>query len=240
MIKRFIIFSIVIIILIIGAIKILDSKNDVYYENRISDTNSNKEDEVDLNNNIKEENATTENEIVENIEKNNDNRSEKHNTNLKNISKEKISESKNNTKNDNIKDDVITKNQKHYVSSQKQDNQSQLQKAEEKEKTQMNNKEEETKVDNKKEKYTYNESETNRIAITIDKYAKQNKELWGKNGEKKYSIKVTSTAMKNDFFYPFREWIVESKVKNVFSCTFQIYAVDIDNKTRYYIGIEEF
>lgn len=231
MIKRFIIFSIVIIILIIGAIKILDSKNDVYYENRISDTNSNKEDEVDLNNNIKEENATTENEIVENIEKNNDNRSEKHNTNSKNISKEKISESKNNTKNDNIKDDVITKNQKHYVSSQKQDNQSQLQKAEEKEKTQMNN---------KKEKYTYNESETNRIAIAIDKYAKQNKELWGKNGEKKYSIKVTSTAMKNDFFYPFREWIVESKVKNVFSCTFQIYAVDIDNKTRYYIGIEEF
>ena len=231
MIKRFIIFSIVIIILIIGAIKILDSKNDVYYENRISDTNSNKEDEVDLNNNIKEENATTENEIVENIEKNNDNRSEKHNTNSKNISKEKISESKNNTKNDNIKDDVITKNQKHYVSSQKQDNQSQLQKAEEKEKTQMNN---------KKEKYTYNESETNRIAIAIDKYAKQNKELWGKNGEKKYSIKVTSTAMKNDFFYPFREWIVESKVKNVFSCTFQIYAVDIDNKRRYYIGIEEF
>lgn len=231
MIKRFIIFSIVIIILIIGAIKILDSKNDVYYENRISDTNSNKEDEVDLNNNIKEENATTENEIVENIEKNNDNRSENHNINLKNISKEKISESKNNTKNDNIKDDVITKNQKHYVNSQKQDNQSQLQKAEEKEKT---------KVDNKKEKYTYNESETNRIAITIDKYAKQNKELWGKNGEKKYSIKVTSTAMKNDFFYPFREWIVESKVKNVFSCTFQIYAVDIDNKTRYYIGIEEF
>lgn len=231
MIKRFIIFSIVIIILIIGAIKILDSKNDVYYENRISDTNSNKEDEVDLNNNIKEENATTENEIVENIEKNNDNRSEKHNSNSKNISKEKISESKNNTKNDNIKDDVITKNQKHYVSSQKQDNQSQLQKAEEKEKTQMNN---------KKEKYTYNESETNRIAIAIDKYAKQNKELWGKNGEKKYSIKVTSTAMKNDFFYPFREWIVESKVKNVFSCTFQIYAVDIDNKTRYYIGIEEF
>lgn len=229
MIKRFIIFSIVIIILIIGAIKILDSKNDVYYENRISDTNSNKEDEVDLNNNIKEENATTENEIVENIEKNNDNRSEKHNSNSKNISKEKISESKNNTKNDNIKDDVITKNQKHYVSSQKQDNQSQLQKAEEK--TQMNN---------KKEKYTYNESETNRIAIAIDKYAKQNKELWGKNGEKKYSIKVTSTAMKNDFFYPFREWIVESKVKNVFSCTFQIYAVDIDNKTRYYIGIEEF
>lgn len=229
MIKRFIIFSIVIIILIIGAIKILDSKNAVYYENRISDTNSNKEDEVDLNNNIKEENATTENEIVENIEKNNDNRSEKHNSNSKNISKEKISESKNNTKNDNIKDDVITKNQKHYVSSQKQDNQSQLQKAEEK--TQMNN---------KKEKYTYNESETNRIAIAIDKYAKQNKELWGKNGEKKYSIKVTSTAMKNDFFYPFREWIVESKVKNVFSCTFQIYAVDIDNKTRYYIGIEEF
>ena len=87
MIKRFIIFSIVIIILIIGAIKILDSKNDVYYENRISDTNSNKKDEVDLNNNIKEENVTTENEIVENIEKNNDNRSEKHNTNLKNISK---------------------------------------------------------------------------------------------------------------------------------------------------------
>lgn len=232
MIKRFIIFSIVIIILIIGAIKILDSKNDVYYENRISDTNSNKKDEVDLNNNIKKENATTENEIVQNIEKNNDN--------SKNISKEKISESKNNTKNDNIKDDVITKNQNHYVSSQKQDNQSQLQKAEEKEKTQMNNKKEETKVDDKKEKYTYNESETNRIAIAIDKYAKQNKELWGKNGEKKYSIKVTSTAMKNDFFYPFREWIVESKVKNVFSCTFQIYAVDIDNKTRYYIGIEEF
>lgn len=52
-----------------------------------------------------------------------------------------------------------------------------MQKAEEKEKTQMNNKKEETKVDNKKGKYTYNESETNRIAIAIDKYAKQNKEL---------------------------------------------------------------
>ena len=47
MIKRFIIFSIVIIILIIGAIKILDSKNDVYYQNRITVSNSKKKDEVD-------------------------------------------------------------------------------------------------------------------------------------------------------------------------------------------------
>lgn len=240
MVKRFMIFSIVIIIFIVGTIKILESKNNVYYENKISDANSNKEDEVDLNTNIKEQNSTIENEIVENIEENNDNRSEKHNTNLKDISKEKNSESKNNMKSDKIKDNITTKNQNYYDSSQKQDNQNQSQKTEEKENTQMSNKKEETKVEDKKEKYTYNENETNRIAIAIDKYAKQNKELWGENGEKKYSIKVTSSAMKNDFFYPFKEWIIESKVKNVFSCTFQIYAVDIDNKTRYYIGIEEF
>ena len=39
-------------------------------------------------------------------------------------------------------------------------------------------------------------------------------------------------------FYPFRESQIEAKVANVFSCTFVIYAVDVNGVTKYYIGIE--
>ena len=90
------------------------------------------------------------------------------------------------------------------------------------------------------QKDVYNATETNRLKNTIDKYAKENSDLWGKNGEKLYSVEISKEAMKSDVFYPFNEFNVEAKVANVFSCTFIIYAVDSGNVTKYYIGIKEF
>ena len=60
----------------------------------------------------------------------------------------------------------------------------------------------------------------------------------GKNGEKLYKIRVSKDAMQYNCFYPFRESQIEAKVANVFSCTFVIYAVDVNGVTKYYIGIE--
>lgn len=103
-----------------------------------------------------------------------------------------------------------------------------------------NNKTEEIKKteENKNKEPIYNKTETDRMIECIDKYAKQNPDLIGKNGEKLYKIRVSKDAMQYNCFYPFRESQIEAKVANVFSCTFVIYAVDVNGITKYYIGIE--
>ena len=92
--------------------------------------------------------------------------------------------------------------------------------------------------ENKTKEPIYNKTETNRMIECIDKYAKQNPDLIGKNGEKLYKIRVSKDAMQCDSFSPYRESEIEKKVANVFSCTFVIYAVDVNGVTKYYIGIE--
>lgn len=98
--------------------------------------------------------------------------------------------------------------------------------------------EETKKVDNQIKEPIYNQSETNRMKEAIDKFAKQNPDLIGKNGEKLYSIRISKDAMEYNYFSPYRDNQIEAKVANVFSCTFVIYAVDVNGCTRYYIGIE--
>lgn len=98
--------------------------------------------------------------------------------------------------------------------------------------------EETKKVDNQTKEPIYNQSETNRMKEAIDKFAKQNSDLIGENGEKLYSIRISKDAMEYNYFSPYRDNQIEAKVANVFSCTFVIYAVDVNGCTKYYIGIE--
>ena len=93
------------------------------------------------------------------------------------------------------------------------------------------------KIQDKKEPI-YNATETSRMVSAIDNYAKQNEYLFNENGEKLYNIKISEDAMQYDYFSPYRDNQIEAKVANVFSCTFIVYAVDVKNTTRYYIGIE--
>lgn len=84
----------------------------------------------------------------------------------------------------------------------------------------------------------YNATETLKMVAAIDKYAKQNEYLFNENGEKLYNIRISEDAMQYDYFSPYRDNQIEAKVANVFSCTFIVYAVDVKNTTKYYIGIE--
>lgn len=94
------------------------------------------------------------------------------------------------------------------------------------------------KEENKTKEPIYNQSETNRMKEAINKFAKQNPDLIGENGEKLYNIRISKDAMEYNYFSPYRDNQIEAKVANVFSCTFVIYAVDVNGCTRYYIGIE--
>ena len=98
--------------------------------------------------------------------------------------------------------------------------------------------EETKKEENQTKEPIYNQSETNRMKEAIDKFAKQNPDLIGENGEKLYRIRISKDAMEYNYFSPYRDNQIEAKVANVFSCTFVIYAVDVNGCTRYYIGIE--
>ena len=163
------------------------------------------------------------NEIKDNL--NNLTEKEEKQLNDKNVNTTKTNVSKNDTKenkNKNTNGKVVITNNKN--TQDKVDNN----KTEETPKTE----------ENKTKEPIYNKIETDRMIECIDKYAKQNPDLIGKNGEKLYKIRVSKDAMQYNCFYPFRESQIEAKVANVFSCTFVIYAVDVNGVTKYYIGIE--
>ena len=129
--------------------------------------------------------------------------------NDKNVNTTKTNVSKNNTKeNKNTNGKVVITNNKN--TQDKVDNN----KTEETPKTE----------ENKTKEPIYNKTETDRMIECIDK--------------KLYKIRVSKDAMQYNCFYPFRESQIEAKVANVFSCTFVIYAVDVNGVTKYYIGIE--
>ena len=182
------------------------------------EVNEIKEDSNDLKKNI--DTTINENNDTINKKENEQIKSEKVNTTKSNVAKNNIKENKNTKENDIMSKDKET---------QKQDN---------KKKEEIPKKEEPKKEDNKTKEPIYNQTETNRMIASIDKFAKQNPDLIGKNGEKLYNIRISKDAMQFNCFYPFRESQIEAKVSSVFSCTFVVYAVDVNGVTRYYIGIE--
>lgn len=182
------------------------------------EVNEIKEDSNDLKKNI--DTTINENNDTINKKENEQVKSEKVNTTKSNVTKNNIKENK------NTKENVIMSKDKE---TQKQDNNK---------KEEIPKKEEPKKEDNKTKEPIYNQTETNRMIASIDKFAKQNSDLIGKNGEKLYNIRISKDAMRFNCFYPFRESQIEAKVSNVFSCTFVVYAVDVNGVTKYYIGIE--
>ena len=169
-------------------------------------------------NNLTEKNTTT-------VNKDTVTEKEEKQLNDKNVNTTKTNVSKNDTKenkNKNTNGKVVITNNKN--TQDKVDNN----KTEETPKTE----------ENKTKEPIYNKIKTDRMIECIDKYAKQNPDLIGKNGEKLYKIRVSKDAMQYNCFYPFRESQIEAKVANVFSCTFVIYAVDVNGVTKYYIVIE--
>ena len=215
---------------VIGGISFLNYKFDNSVENenvldigklqnKVGNTLKQEVNEIKDNlNNLTEKNTTT-------VNKDTVTEKEEKQLNDKNVNTTKTNVSKNDTKenkNKNTNGKVVITNNKN--TQDKVDNN----KTEETPKTE----------ENKTKEPIYNKTETNRMIECIDKYSKQNPDLIGKNGEKLYKIRVSKDAMQYDCFYPFRESQIEAKVANVFSCTFVIYAVDVNGVTKYYIGIE--
>lgn len=188
-------------------------------QNKVGNTLKQEVNEIKDNlNNLTEKNTTT-------VNKDTVTEKEEKQLNDKNVNTTKTNVSKNDTKenkNKNTNGKVVITNNKN--TQDKVDNN----KTEETPKTE----------ENKTKEPIYNKTETNRMIECIDKYSKQNPDLIGKNGEKLYKIRVSKDAMQCDSFSPYRESEIEKKVANVFSCTFVIYAVDVNGVTKYYIGIE--
>lgn len=228
MMKKMIVSIVVIITIgVIEGVNYLnfESDNSVEKENVLSvasiekRTNNTLDEEV---NEIKESLNSTIEENVTPIDKENNTIAEKTQENYKKESSTKTNVSKNNTQETGKTQEkaITTKNE---ITQEKNNN-----------KTENTQKIEE----NKTKEPIYNQAETNRMIASIDKFAKQNPDLIGKNGEKLYKIRISKDAMQFNCFYPFRESQIEAKVANVYPCTFVIYAVDLDAKTKYYIGIE--
>lgn len=232
MVKR-IILGIVIFITIgvVGGISCLNYKfdNSVEKENVLNVANL--QDKIDNTleqevNEIKDDSNDLKKNNVDNIHKNNDTVTKKENEQVK---RENLNTNttKTNVAKNNIKENKKTE-EKAIIAHNK----------ETQEKNNNKKEEEPKKEENKTKEPIYNQTETNRMIASIDKFAKQNPDLIGKNGEKLYKIRVSKDAMQFNCFYPFRESQIEAKVANVFSCTFIIYAVDVNGITKYYIGIE--
>lgn len=88
----------------------------------------------------------------------------------------------------------------------------------------------------------YNASETQRMINDINTLAKQNEDLFDKNGNKLYKVQISKSATNGNYFSPYRTNQVEAVVANVGPCTFFVYAVDckasgITPFTKYYITI---
>ena len=237
MVKR-IILGIVIFITIgvVGGISCLNYKfdNSVEKENVLNVANL--QDKIDNTleqevNEIKDDSNNLKKNTITTISENNDTISKKENEQVK---RENLNTNttKTNAAKNNIKENKKTE-EKAIIVQNKETQEKNNNKKEE-----IPKKEEPKKEENKTKEPIYNQTETNRMIASIDKFAKQNSDLIGKNGEKLYKIRVSKDAMQFNCFYPFRESQIEAKVANVFSCTFIIYAVDVNGITKYYIGIE--
>lgn len=232
MVKRIIVGIVIFITVgVVGGISCLNYKfdNSVEKENvlnvanlqdKIDNTLEQEVNEIkDDSNNLKENTVANINSDTVTKKENEQNKSEKVNTTKTNVAK------------NNIKENKKTE-EKAIIAHNKETQEKNNNKKEEVPKK------EETKEENKTKEPIYNQTETNRMIASIDKFAKQNPDLIGKNGEKLYKVRVSKDAMQFNCFYPFRESQIEAKVANVFSCTFVIYAVDVNGVTKYYIGIE--
>ena len=232
MVKRIIVGIVIFITVgVVGGISCLNYKfdNSVEKENvlnvanlqdKIDNTLEQEVNEIkDDSNNLKENTVANINSDTVTKKENEQNKSEKVNTTKTNVAK------------NNIKENKKTE-EKAIIAHNKETQEKYNNKKEEVPKK------EETKEENKTKEPIYNQTETNRMIASIDKFAKQNPDLIGKNGEKLYKVRVSKDAMQFNCFYPFRESQIEAKVANVFSCTFVIYAVDVNGVTKYYIGIE--
>ena len=234
MVKRIILG--IVIFITVGGISCLNYKfdNSVEKENVLNVENL--QDKIDNTleqevNEIKDDSNDLKKNNVDNIHKNNDTVTKKENEQVK---RENLNTNttKTNVAKNNIKENKKTE-EKAIIAHNKETTEKNNNKKEE-----VPKKEEPKKEENKTKEPIYNLTETNRMIASIDKFAKQNPDLIGKNGEKLYKIRVSKDAMQFNCFYPFRESQIEAKVANVFSCTFVIYAVDVNGITKYYIGIE--
>ena len=244
MVKKIVVLVMVIIIILVGIIInwSLLYKNEIYDMSKISENimiNENDINEVNISNAIKQEETE--------IKKNNSSKevdndiidtNEITNSYIKNKANEEKAENNKSEDTKTNKENTTIKEENKKDEVEKPTNQTQVNKVDQESDEKEQNKETVEEIVIQKD--VYNATETNRLKNTIDKYAKENSDLWGKNGEKLYSVEISKEAMKSDVFYPFNEFNVEAKVANVFSCTFIIYAVDSGNVTKYYIGIKEF
>lgn len=244
MVKKIVVLVIVIIIILVGIIINWSSlyKNDIYDVSKISENimiNENDTNEVKISNVIEQE-ETESKKNNSHKEVNNDiiDTSEITNSYIKNKTNEEKSENNKSEDTKTNKENTTIKEETKKDEVEKPTNQTQVNKVDQESEEKEQNKETVEEIVIQKD--VYNATESNRLKNTIDKYAKENSDLWGKSGEKLYSVEISKEAMESDVFYPFNEFNVEAKVANVFSCTFIIYAVDSGNVTKYYIGIKEF
>ena len=76
----------------------------------------------------------------------------------------------------------------------------------------------------------------------INLLAKQNPDLWDKNGNPLYEIRIDKTAMNGEYMYPYSIDRIRGKVLNVFPVRFLVYVVDIQRpgfqkEMKYYIWV---
>ena len=251
MYKKIFISIISAVILLIGGTKeIQHFKNDNSVEENIVEETSKDENQV-ANTIIKEVKENTE--VQEKLENNQQENNVEQRVNIKeNESKnEKTVEQIDNSKNEVNKNQVVQtkKEQKPESNVGTKDtpinNKETLEKVktEEIQKTQSNNTEEKNKEEKITEEYIYNDTATKKLINDINEIAKKNPDLWGTDGKKLYSIKVSRSLLGQNYMFPYNYKQVEGKVLNVFPVTFLVYAVDYKKtgfatETRYYIDIE--
>ena len=113
-----------------------------------------------------------------------------------------------------------------------------------KEENQVKEKQTEEKKETKEE-YVYNDAETKKMIADINEIAKDNKDLWGENGEKKYKIEISPKLIGQNYMSPYKKKQVEGVVLNVYPVKFLVYAVDyirtgFTTETRYFIDVAEY
>lgn len=95
------------------------------------------------------------------------------------------------------------------------------------------------------DEYVYNSAETQRLIADVNEIAKRNPDLWGANGEKLYTIEISSSITGTNYMSPYRKGMIEGIVLNVFPVKFLVYAQDhiktgYTTETRYYIDIANY
>ena len=96
------------------------------------------------------------------------------------------------------------------------------------------------KEESTKEVIEYNDAETRRMVNDINLLAKQNPDLWDKNGNPLYEVRIDKSAMNGEYMYPYSIDRIRGKVLNVFPVRFLVYVVDIQRpgfqkEMKYYI-----